>query len=86
MGRGMTPKEACLDALKRVSRNFNNDLKRMEPIDLNFYALRKDGEYAGASLWNKTSGVAARAAQFAVCEHGRESRQENSAYLYERKI
>ena len=85
MRHGMSPKDACLDALKRVSRNFNDDLKRLEAIDLNFYALRKDGEYAGASLWNKASVSAARGAQFAVCAGGRESRQENSVYLYERK-
>ena len=86
MRHGMTPKDACLDALKRVSRNFDDDLKRLEPIDLNFYALRKDGQYAGAALWNKGTGAGARSAQFAVCEGGRESRQESSVYLYERKI
>jgi N4-(beta-N-acetylglucosaminyl)-L-asparaginase len=84
MRHGMSPKDACLDALQRVSRNFNGDRKRLEAIDLNFYALRKDGQYAGASLWDKASANAARAAQFAVCEGGRESRQENSIYLYER--
>ena len=52
MRHGMNPKEACLDALKRVVRNYDNDLKRLEKFDLNFYALRKDGEFAGASLWN----------------------------------
>ena len=25
--------------------------KRLEAVDLNFYALSKDGEYAGGSLW-----------------------------------
>ena len=52
MRHGMTPREACLDALKRVARNFDNDMARLEKVDLNFYALRNDGEYAGASLWN----------------------------------
>ena len=52
MRHGMSPKDACLDALKRVARNFDNDRARLEQFDLNFYALRKDGEYAGASLWN----------------------------------
>jgi hypothetical protein len=53
MRHGMAPKEACLDALKRVARNFNNDLGKLSQFDLNFYALRKDGEYAGASLWSE---------------------------------
>src|SRR6185436_5659594 len=52
MRHGMAPKEACLDALKRVSRNFNNNAAKLALFDLKFYALRKDGTYAGASLWS----------------------------------
>ena len=78
---GMTPKEAALDALKRVARNFDNDEKRLQAIDLNFYVLRKDGEYAGASLWGSRTG---RGAQFAVCTSERESHHEACAYLLER--
>jgi len=84
MRHGMTPKEAAMDALKRVSRNFNDDRKRLEAIDLSFYVLRKDGEYCGASLWNQASATAQRPAQFAVCTGDGNSRQENSVYLYER--
>src|ERR1035441_7595193 len=51
MRHGMSPKDAILDALKRVSRNFDHDLERLAPIDINFYALHKSGEYAGGSLW-----------------------------------
>src|SRR5947209_3595410 len=36
MRHGMPPKEAALDALKRVARNFDNDEKRLSEIDLNF--------------------------------------------------
>ena len=85
MRHGMGPKEACLDVLKRVSRNFNDDLKRLAAVDLDFYALRKDGEYAAASLWNKTSVNARSGAQFVACDSDRASHPENSAYLYERK-
>lgn len=83
MRHGMSPKDAALDALKRAARNFGNDAKRLEPIDLNFYVLRKDGEYAGASLWNKRTNGAAP--QFAVATADRASQRENSVYLYERK-
>ena len=48
----MTPKEACIEALKRVARNFNSDMSKLAQFDLNFYALRKDGAYAGAALWS----------------------------------
>lgn len=82
MRHGMSPKEAVLDALKRVARNFDNDEKRLQAVDLQFYALRKDGEYAGASLWGTRSG---RGPQFAVCTSDRESRHENCAFLLERK-
>ena len=75
MRHGMPPKEACLDALKRVVRNFNNNRAKLLQVDLNFYALRRDGEYAGASLWNR--------GKFAVNDGG-ESRLEPLAYLMER--
>jgi N4-(beta-N-acetylglucosaminyl)-L-asparaginase len=85
MRHGMAPKDACLDVLKRVARNFDRDEARLRQFDLNFYALRKDGEYAGASLWN---GVMRRGSfvsrQFAV-NTGGASRLENCAYLLERK-
>jgi len=84
MRHGMAPKEAALDALERVARNFNRDRKRLEAIDLNFYLLRKDGAYAGASLWDKPSIQATRSAQFAVCTSDGASRQENSVFLFSR--
>jgi N4-(beta-N-acetylglucosaminyl)-L-asparaginase len=83
MRHGMTPKEACLDALKRVARNFNNDKSRLGLIDINFYALRKDGMYAGTSLWDKRDKNATRRARFAVNDGG-ESRLEDCASLYDR--
>jgi N4-(beta-N-acetylglucosaminyl)-L-asparaginase len=84
MRHGMTPREAALDALKRVARNFDNDEKRLAGIDIHFYVLRKDGAYCGASLWNKSSVQATTGAQFAVCIEGG-GRHENSVYLLERK-
>ncbi len=82
MRRGMSPKEAALDALNRVARNFDHDKKRLAAVDLNFYVLRKDGEYAGASLWGPRDG---RGPQFAVATDGRAAHQEPSLYLLERK-
>jgi N4-(beta-N-acetylglucosaminyl)-L-asparaginase len=84
MRHGMSPKEAVLDTLKRVARNFDNDLQRLEAIDLNFYALRKDGQYAAASLWDERSPQG-RAVQFAVCPAGGQSHLEDMAFLYQRK-
>jgi N4-(beta-N-acetylglucosaminyl)-L-asparaginase len=81
MRHGMSPKEAALDALKRVARNFENDEKRLAAIDLQFYALRKDGEYAGATLW----GGRGMRPRFVVASGPGESREENAVYLLERK-
>jgi len=81
MRRGMSPKDAALDALKRVARNFDNDEERLKAVDLNFYALRKDGEYAGAALWGRSG----HAPQFAISTNDKGSRHEDCAYLLERK-
>jgi N4-(beta-N-acetylglucosaminyl)-L-asparaginase len=91
MRHGMPPKEAALEALKRVARNFDHDMERLALVDLNFYALRKDGEYAGASLWGPRPGGAGRGAagggaQFAVCTGDRESHHEKCVVLFERKV
>lgn len=84
MRHGMSPKEAALDALQRVVRNFKNDMGLLAQVDLQFYVLRKDGEYCGASLWDRPSANA-RLAQFAVCTDSGQSRQENAVYLLQRK-
>ena len=73
MRHGMAPKEACLDALKRVARNYNNDRAKLLQFDISFYALRRDGQYASASLWNGR--------KFTVNDGG-ESRIEPSAGLH----
>jgi N4-(beta-N-acetylglucosaminyl)-L-asparaginase len=84
MRHGLSPQDACLDALRRVARNFNNDAARLGQFDLYFYALRKDGAYAGASLWNAREQAGKRVStQFSVNDGGA-SRLEPCAYLFER--
>jgi N4-(beta-N-acetylglucosaminyl)-L-asparaginase len=51
MRHGMSPLEAGTDALKRIARNYNNDMNKLRFIDMTYYILRKDGAYAGVSLW-----------------------------------
>ncbi len=51
MRRGMSPLEAGMDALKRIVRNYNGDRERLQFVDMVYYILRKDGAYAGVSLW-----------------------------------
>jgi N4-(beta-N-acetylglucosaminyl)-L-asparaginase len=47
----MSPQEAGMDALKRIVRNYNNDMTKLQFMDMTYYVLRKDGAYAGVSLW-----------------------------------
>src|SRR6202044_2088869 len=51
MRRGMSPQEAGMDALKRIVRNYNGDMHKLRFVDMTYYILRKDGAYAGVSLW-----------------------------------
>jgi N4-(beta-N-acetylglucosaminyl)-L-asparaginase len=65
MRRGMKPTEACLEAMGRVARNYNNDKQKLQTFHLYFYAVNKDGEYGSASLW-KNGYEASKVAMFAV--------------------
>ena len=40
-----------MDALKRIVRNYDGDMNRLRFVDMIYYVLRKDGAYAGVSLW-----------------------------------
>jgi N4-(beta-N-acetylglucosaminyl)-L-asparaginase len=51
MRHGMSPQEAGMDALKRIVRNYNGDMNKLRFVDMTYYVLRKDGAYAGVSLW-----------------------------------
>jgi N4-(beta-N-acetylglucosaminyl)-L-asparaginase len=85
MRHGMSAKDACLDALKRVARNFDNDQARLARFDINFYALRKDGDYCGSALWSGAwQGDQFQRAQFSVNQAGR-GRLEDCVYLIERR-
>ncbi len=86
MRAGRSPKEAVLEVLKRIARNYDNDPKRLERFDINFYALRKDGVYAGGSLWSgsRRRDGSFTSRKFAINDGGA-SRLEDCVYLYERK-
>ena len=51
MRHGMSPQEAGIDALKRIVRNYSGDMNKLRYMDMTYYVLRKDGAYAGVSLW-----------------------------------
>ena len=78
MRRGMSPEEAGMDALKRIARNYNNDMTKVKYVGMVYYILRKDGQYAGVSMW---SGNPNRPITFVV--HDGTKRRENCKYLYQ---
>lgn len=65
MRHGMSPKDAGLDALKRMVRNYNGNIQKLQYLDMSFYILRRDGAYAGVSLW---SGSTEHPRRFAVID------------------
>ena len=75
----MHPKEAVLEELKRVSKLFNDDKTILDKLDIEFYALRVDGEHAAGSLWNGH-----RSYKTYAVNDGGESRHEPCVFLYSR--
>ena len=79
MRAGMSPTDACLEALRRIvtftaEPRLRND-RGLPNFDVNYYAVNKNGEYGGARIYP--------GGRFAVCVDG-EVRHEDSAYLHER--
>jgi N4-(beta-N-acetylglucosaminyl)-L-asparaginase len=81
MRRGKSPTDACLEALERVTRNYNGDRARLGRFHLLFYALNKDGVHGGASLWSATPGGQRRT--YAIHD-GTEARLVDCASLFDR--
>ncbi len=78
MRKGMSPQEAGMDVLKRIARNFNNDNAKLRYVSMNYYILRKDGAYAGVTMW---SGSPERPARF--CVHDGTKRLEPCIALFQ---
>ncbi len=80
MRKGMSPTDACLEALRRVARNYDGDKTRLGKFHLYFYALNKDGVHGAASLWSHTRS--GRRASYAVHD-GTAARLVECAALFE---
>jgi N4-(beta-N-acetylglucosaminyl)-L-asparaginase len=77
MRHGMSPLEAGIDALKRIARNYNNDMSKLKFVDMTYYILRKDGAYAGVSLWEGYSNK-----QHKIAVHDGTKRSETTVSLF----
>ncbi len=78
MRHGMSPLEAGMDALKRIARNYNNDMSKLKFVDMTYYILRKDGAYAGVSLWEGYS----KQETHKIAVHDGTKRSEVTVYLF----
>jgi len=78
MRHGMSPHEAGMDALKRIARNYNNDMNKLRFRDMTYYILRKDGAYAGVSLWEGYSPEHPHK----IAVHDGTRRSEEAAHLF----
>ena len=79
MRKGLHPKDAGLEALKRIKASTVPRLlnARGEPnFNINFYIVNKAGEYAGVAMYSPESNRA----RFAVCDE-KGARHENSEPL-----
>ncbi|MGH9802666.1 MAG: N(4)-(beta-N-acetylglucosaminyl)-L-asparaginase [Blastocatellia bacterium] len=76
MRRGMSPTEAAMDVLKRISHRYGDNLNELAKFSITFYAVNKEGEYGAANLW--------KGGKFAVHD-GTQARVLETPYLYEKK-
>src|ERR1700690_3820351 len=65
MRKGMSPTDACLEAMHREVRNYRFDPARLKRFHIKFYAVNKNGEHGGGSLW-KTSAITGLRTTYAV--------------------
>ncbi|HYN14483.1 MAG TPA: N(4)-(beta-N-acetylglucosaminyl)-L-asparaginase [Terriglobales bacterium] len=79
MRRGMSPLDAGMDAIQRVTHLYNNDKARLRYIQMTYFILRNDGAYAGVSLWSQS--YTGKRMQFAV--HDGKARLEDTFALFE---
>ena len=80
MRQGKSPEAACLATLERVVRNTRvawlKDATGRPANNLSLYAVNRDGEVGGATIFS--------GGKFAVCHAGEEARLVDSAYLFKR--
>jgi N4-(beta-N-acetylglucosaminyl)-L-asparaginase len=79
MRQGLSPRDAGMETLRRIVRNYDSNMTKIRLLDMEYYIVRKDGAYAGCSLWSTSPTGKPR--RFAV--HDGTYRVEACAYLFE---
>jgi len=83
MRKGMSPKDACMEAMQRIAHNYKNDKKKLRTFHIFFYALNKDGLHGSAAIWNNNYNKSP--ATYAV-QDGGEARLEKCAALFDETV
>jgi N4-(beta-N-acetylglucosaminyl)-L-asparaginase len=85
MRQGKSPEEAALKTLERIvaMAKDNRDGEDKPNFNINFYAVNKKGEYAGAAIWNEPKEGRRSPSRFAVA-NASGARVLESAYLFKR--
>src|SRR5258706_5099989 len=78
MRKGMSTLDAGMEALRRIARNHNNDMRKLRFLSMVFYVLRRDGAYAGVSLWSH--GSTGKPVQFHVNDGSKRLEQCKSLF------
>lgn len=86
MRQGKSPKEACLEVLRRIAA-ITRDRRLLDKtgkpnFGIFFYAVNKRGEYSGAAMWSHSR--TGKPNQFAVADASGD-RLEDCAYLFDGK-
>ncbi len=80
MRQGVSPEQAGLKVLQRIVENttepYLRDDRGRPKFNVNFYAINKQGEFAGTAIWSGSQYVA---------HDGRKNRTYDSAYLFKRE-
>ncbi len=84
MRKGLHPREACLEVLRRIAattreKRLRDDQGRPD-FSIRFYAVDKKGRYGSASMWSDQKG--GKPAMFAVADSAG-ARLEECAYLFD---
>ncbi len=86
MRQGKSPKEACLEVLRRIAAMTRDrrllDKNGKPNFGIFFYAVNKRGEYGGAAMWSQSR--TGKPNQFAVADASGD-RLEDCAYLFDGK-
>jgi N4-(beta-N-acetylglucosaminyl)-L-asparaginase len=83
MRKGMSPTDACMEALSRIAHNYKNDKTKLRTFHIFFYALNKDGVHGAASLWGNAYDKTP--AMYAVNDGG-ETRHEKCKPMFDETV